>query len=64
MAKRFFRVVKPFDRIHAQKMNLIGEFIGIIDECIGLNFLDGTEYYFYPDEVKELSKAGGEYAIC
>jgi len=54
MAKSFFRVVNPFDRIHAQKSGQIGELIGIIDECIGLQFLDGAEYYFYPDEVEAI----------
>lgn len=49
-----YRVVKPHDEIHAQKQDQIGSLISCTDNLIGLLFDDGTEFWFYPDELEKI----------
>jgi hypothetical protein len=48
-----FRVVKPIGPIHKSKKGELGFFIKIEDDCVGLKFQDGKEYYFWPDEIEQ-----------
>ena len=56
-----YRVTNPFDSIHATKDGETGVCIGIkgiaLDipiKVVGLHFEDGTEYWFFPEELTSL----------
>lgn len=56
MGKHYYKIVNPFHKVHAQKKGQVGELIGCIDETIGLQFADGKEFYFWPDEVEYIDQ--------